>query len=86
MLYSLEMVLIGFFVAGRVRGKVFTSEFMEKNFDREHREATFQSIENSEGYPDMGQGKYADKLSYENWLWFGKAQRTHYNFLENWGP
>ena len=34
----------------------------------------------------MGHGKYADKLSYKNWLRFGNAQRTHYNFLEAWGP
>ena len=34
----------------------------------------------------MGQGRYSDKLPYKDWLKFGKSQRVHYNFLENWGP
>lgn len=34
------------------------------------------------GYPDMGCGRYAAKLSDEDWLLFNNAQRAHYNFVE----
>ena len=34
------------------------------------------------GYPDMGQGRYAERLSYKDWFNFGVAQRIHYHFLE----
>ena len=34
------------------------------------------------GYPDCGNGIYADKLSYEDWYKFNKKQRGHLNFLE----
>ena len=34
------------------------------------------------GYPDMGEGRYADKLGYYEWLKFNNAQRSHYNFVE----
>ncbi len=30
----------------------------------------------------MGCGRYAAKLSDENWLYFNNAQRAHYNFVE----
>ena len=34
------------------------------------------------GYPDCGSGRYSDKLTYEEWVNFNKAQRGHLNFLE----
>ena len=34
------------------------------------------------GYPDMGCGRYSSKLSYADWLYFNKAQRVHYNYVE----
>jgi glutathione S-transferase len=34
------------------------------------------------GYPDMGCGRYAAKLSDADWLLFNNAQRAHYNFVE----
>lgn len=30
----------------------------------------------------MGCGRYADKLSFEDWELFNNAQRAHYNFVE----
>jgi hypothetical protein len=30
----------------------------------------------------MGQGRFADKLSDEDWVRFNSAQRAHYNYLE----
>lgn len=85
-IYSFFLILIGFLIPMRAREQVFTKEFMLANFEKEHRENTGQNVENTHGYPDMGQGRYSDKLPYNDWLKFAKAQRTHYNFLENWGP
>lgn len=85
-IYSFILIVIGFVVPGRTRGKVFTKEFMANNFEQEHREATGVSVETTNGYPDMGHGRYSDKLPYKDWILFAKSQRTHYNFLEAWGP
>jgi hypothetical protein len=76
-----QVALAGF-LAGRARGKVFTRKFMDDNFgDLHFRETKYQVSE--EGYPDMGNGKYSTKLSYNDWLYFNNAQRVHYNYLEN---
>ena len=34
------------------------------------------------GYPDTGNGVYSDKLTYEQWFTWNKANRGHLNFLE----
>ena len=36
----------------------------------------------SSGYPDMGEGIYASKLSHDQWFRFGRYQRVHYNYVE----
>jgi glutathione S-transferase len=33
-------------------------------------------------YPDMGNGRHAQKLTDDQWEEFGNAQRTHYNYVE----
>ncbi|KAK9768667.1 Microsomal glutathione S-transferase 3 [Basidiobolus ranarum] len=33
-------------------------------------------------YPDMGCGRYADKLSDEDWVAFNNVQRSHQNYVE----
>ena len=35
------------------------------------------------GYPDHGNGLYADLLEYKDWFEFNLDQRVHKNFLEN---
>ncbi len=35
------------------------------------------------GYPDMGNGRYSDKLTYKQWFEFNVAQRIHYHYLES---
>ena len=37
---SLSCLLVGFIFAGGARAKVFTEEFMKKNFGEEHKKAT----------------------------------------------
>lgn len=66
---------------GYVRGKVFTAEFMQQNFAEEFRN-TFKREPDKGGYPDMGCGRFSEKLSLADWYYFNNAQRVHYNFLE----
>jgi glutathione S-transferase len=55
-----------------------------EQFRTEHREA-FPLDEDVPpiGFPDMGNGHFAKKLSYKDWYEFNNAQRVHYNFLES---
>jgi len=80
-LIAFEILLIGFFIPGKLRGELFNEEFMKKYFGEEHKNATGKEIEKG-GYPDMGNGKYSAKLSYEDWYKFNNAQRAHQNFVE----
>lgn len=82
---SLECVLIGFFVAGRARGKIFSKQFMEENFGEEHKKAFNKEIGRG-GYPDVGSGYYSSKLNYADWFHFNNAQRAHMNFVEMLTP
>ncbi len=68
--------MTGFLVPGGVRGKVFTEEFMKENFETEHERHFGDTKANKvpkHGYPDMGSGRYSDKLSYKDWFNFNKA-------------
>jgi glutathione S-transferase len=78
---AFEILLVGFLFPGKVRGEIFTEEFMKTNFGDEHKTATSTEIQKG-GYPDMGNGRYSAKLSYEQWYRFNNAQRAHYNFVE----
>lgn len=80
-LLALEIVAIGFIFPGRARSKCFTKEFMELNFGQEHKQSTGKDIGEG-GYPDMGSGRYSQKLTYEEWYLFNNYQRVHANYLE----
>jgi glutathione S-transferase len=54
---------------------------MKTNFGEQHKTSTGVEIEKG-GYPDMGNGRYSAKLSYDQWYKFNNAQRAHYNFVE----
>ncbi len=85
-LIMFQFVFTGFIAPGNVRGKVFTKQYMEENFTTEH-ERYFTEGKAKEvprgGYPDMGSGRYAERLSYKEWYNFNVAQRIHYHFLES---
>ena len=71
---AFECYIIGFAVASRKRGQIFTKEFLEKNFGKEHREAFPGDKEVPKGgYPDTGSGVYSRKLSYKDWFEFNLA-------------
>ena len=38
------------------------------------------------GFPDMGNGKFSQDLTYSDWFNFNNWQRVHYNFLEHLCP
>jgi uncharacterized membrane protein YecN with MAPEG domain len=80
-LLALELLLVGFCCAFRARFKYFNGDFMEKYFGEIHKDEIGQDVAMS-GYPDMGSGRYSDKLTYRQWFEFNNYQRVHQNFLE----
>lgn len=80
---GLQCYFTGFIIPMGERKKAFGKEFMEKNFGEIHRAEVGSDIPlNNLGYPDMGSGKYAEKLPYKDWYNLNIAMRTHYQFLE----
>ena len=61
---------------GRLRRQYFDKAFFQKHFP---------SLQDScrSGYPEMGHGRFADKLTDEQWVTFNNAQRAHGNYVEN---
>lgn len=41
---AFECIIIGFVVPGRIRGKVFTKEFLKHNFDEIHYDNTKEDV------------------------------------------
>ena len=80
---AIQCIFTGF-VAGGGRRKAFSKEFMEKHFGEEHKKA-FGGSPPKQGYPDMGNGRFSDKLDYKTWYNFNNRQRAHYNFVEQIG-
>lgn len=80
---ALQIMLTGFIVVGRARDRVFTKLFLSENFGDEHYQEIHEDIQKTHGYPDMGNGRYSQKLDYSDWLMFNKAQRVHYNYIEH---
>jgi hypothetical protein len=60
----MHFVVTGF-IAGSKRRHTFSKEFMESNFATEHERFFPGQKVPKEGYPDMGNGRYADKLTYK---------------------
>lgn len=81
-LVCIHYIFVMFFFVGRARGKVFTKEFMERNFNEVHRHELGADAPRG-GYPDMGNGRYSERLTYAEWYEFNNAQRAHYNYLEH---
>eukprot|EP00461_Guttulinopsis_vulgaris_P002958 UN02959 len=77
-LISLLCLIVGFALPGGIRHKVFNKKFLTENFEEELKTKQISAG----GYPDMGQGRVADKLPMKDWLLFNNAQRAHGNFLE----
>ena len=85
----IHFIVTGFF-AGSGRKNAFSEEFLEKNFKEEHEKAfpegssaALQRKLPKGGYPDMGSGRFSDKLAYKEWYLFNLGQRIHYHYLES---
>jgi len=69
-----QCVLTSFLVS-RARRKFFSKNFFEENFPE------LKPVPLG-GYPDMGCGRFSDKLSLQEWTEFNNAQRCHQNYVE----
>ena len=69
------------FSGGRYR-KYFRKEEMEKKFGHHFEKRPEKSVPKG-GYPDCGNGKHSDLLTYKEWYEFNLAQRTAKNYLES---
>ena len=70
---------------GYPRRKLFTQEWMDEKFGKEHSEALDGKKIDKGGLPDCGSGRYTMELGYEGWMNFNKAQRIHLNYMESIG-
>jgi len=74
-LQGIQCIAFGLFFVMPLRAKYFTKEFFETKFNMKDRYP-------DSGYPDMGNGRYAAKLTDEQWVDFNNAQRAHGNYVE----
>ncbi len=51
-------------------------------FTEEHKKFFPDSEPSVGGWPDAGEGRYSDKLSYKDWVNFNQRMRVHQNFVE----
>lgn len=84
LLVLVQVTVIGF-KAMYARQKYFTKAFFEKNFPELCKDGGGK-IDLRFGYPDVGMGRYADKLSMEEWIEMNNAQRGHLNYLDTIAP
>ena len=70
------------FISNYARHTTFTKEFMAQ-FDEVHKEAIGKDQPGgSGGFPDCGDGRYSEKLSYAEWMRYCSFFRVHNNFVE----
>ena len=69
---AIQCFVIGFVLPYRARMQLFTQRFLDTHFGEEYFKVTKGKISKG-GYPDMGSGRYSEKLSYEEWLYFNNA-------------
>ena len=77
----IECFLMGMIAVAPARFSIFNAEFMAQ-FKEEHEKAFPGTSPATGGFPDCGDGRYAQKLPYADWLKFNCAMRVHQNFVE----
>ena len=81
-LNALNLFLQNHVFATMGRKKYFTSSNLAKSFN-EHKDAfPADSQLPKSGYPDDGNGRYSDKLSFEEWFMLNNYMRVWQNLLE----
>lgn len=63
---AFEVILIGGLLPGRLRRRFFNERFMKEKFSEIHAAELKEEI-GVGGYPDMGNGRYSQLLSYAEW-------------------
>jgi len=83
-LLCLQTILVGFLVVGKKRGEIF-KPIIEgiKAKIKEENKGLDPKILSNEAYPDMGNGRYSEHLTYKEWVEFAKVQRAHANCFEH---
>ena len=60
---AFEVLLVGFLGPGRLRKDIFTKQYMEENYGREHMDDPDLGKEDTKdlagGYPDYGPGRFS---------------------------
>ena len=69
------------YLVTRARKRFFNKEFLNKHYGEEHKKY-FGTEPPAGGYPDPGDGRYADKLSLGEWNDFNLSVRAFNNFSE----
>ena len=72
----------------KARSKIFKSDDFKnrhatKKLLEEHKQATGEDSLPEGGYPDMGNGRYSEAMTYKEWYDLNNNQRVHQNFLEH---
>ena len=78
---SFQCIVIGF-GAGAKRKEFFDGSVKVKDKYNEQHKATYIRDIPKGGYPDMGDGRFGQELTYKQWRAFQLDQRGHKNFLE----
>ena len=88
-LLCIECLLFSYWTV-KERRRLFTREWLADKFEEEHMQAVSEDdkgeipIEISPGgFPDCGEGRYSEKLTYKDWLIFNQTHRVHVNFVES---
>jgi len=71
-------------VIGPVRKRIFNKDYLNKNFGQVHRKEIGGDVPVL-GYPDLGNGRFSQLLSYKDWMALNSAYRIHLNFGEGIG-
>ena len=77
----IECFFTGFSIVP-ARMNAFNEKFMSQ-FDAEHEKHFPGEKPAVGGWPDDGNGRYSQKLSYKAWYDFNNAMRSHINFVES---
>ena len=85
-LLSVTLICIEYYVTsvfvGVQRGKTFTKEYMAKFNEQHIKEFPKDKEAPKGGYPDIGDGKFTEGITYAEWFKFSNYQRAHYNYME----
>ena len=83
MAIALQYLITIYVFTMSARIKTFRGRIMEQ-FNKEHNEAFPEQQRAPQfGYPDSGNGRYAQKLPYADWYRMNNGQRCQINFLEH---